>query len=105
MPLPLIPIVGGVLAASVVGKTIKDNSKAKILNAEATNIIEDAKSSLSHAQLKCKKALEDLGNEKLKVCQTSVKSFVELLDEIRSLKLRKFVGLQELSKGYVTFFL
>ena len=98
MPLPLIPIVGGVLAASVVGKTIKDNSKAKILNAEATNIIEDAKSSLSHAQLKCKKALEDLGNEKLKVCQTSVKSFVELLDEIRSLKLRKFVGLQELSK-------
>ena len=101
MPLPLIPIVGGVLAAGVataLGKTIKDNSKAKILNAEATNIIEDAKSSLSHAQLKCKKALEDLGNEKLKVCRTSVKSFVELLDEIRSLKLRKFVGLQELSK-------
>ena len=26
-----------------------------------------------------------------------MKSFVELLDEIRSLKLRKFVGLQELS--------
>ena len=101
MPLPLIPIVGGVLAAGVAtawGKTIKDNSKAKKMNVKANDIIEDAKSSLSHAQLKCKKTLEDLGNEKLKVCQTSVKSFVELLDEIKSLKLRKFVGLQELSK-------
>ena len=100
MPLPLIPIVGGVLAAgglAAMVKSHKDSSKAGDLNTEASNIIEDAKSSLSHARLKCKKALEDLGNEKLKVCRTSVKSFVELLDEIRSLKLRKFVGLQELS--------
>ena len=101
MPLPLIPIVMGALGAGGIAamvKTHKDSRKAGDLNTEASNIIEDAKSSLSHARLKCKKALEDLGNEKLKVCQTSVKSFVELLDEIRSLKLRKFVGLQELSK-------
>ena len=101
MPLPLIPIVVGALGAGGIAaavKSHKDSSKAKKINTEATDIIEDAKSSLSCARLKCKKALEDLGNEKLKVCQTSVKSFVELLDEIRSLKLRKFVGLQELSK-------
>ncbi len=100
MPLPLIPIALGVAAtgATLIVKNIRDRHKTQNLNTEATGIIEDAKSSLSCVRLKCKKALEDLGNEKLKVCRTSVKSFVELLDEIRSLKLRKFVGLQELSK-------
>ncbi len=105
MPLPLIPIVlGGVAAAGTAigaykgGKAIKDNSKAKKLNAEANDIIEDAKSSLSCARTKSKKALEDLGNKKLAVCQTSVKSFVELFEQIKNVELQESVGLQELSK-------
>ena len=68
MPLPLIPIVVGALGAGGIAaavKSHKDSSKAKKINTEATDIIEDAKSSLSCARLKCKKALEDLGNEKL----------------------------------------
>ena len=103
MPLPLIPIVlGGVAAAGTAigaykgGKAIKDNSKAKKLNAEANDIIEDAKSSLSCARTKSKKALEDLGNKKLVVCQTSVKSFVELFEQIKNVELQDSVGLQEL---------
>ena len=75
MPLPLIPIALGALGAGGIatglykgGKALRDNSKAKKLNAEATDIIEEAKSSLSCARTKSKKALEDLGNKKLAVC-------------------------------------
>ena len=42
MPLPLIPIVGGVLAAgglAAMVKSHKDSSKAGDLNTEASNII------------------------------------------------------------------
>lgn len=105
MPLPLIPVIIGLASLAAAGtgiykggKAIADNSKANDLNDEANDIIEKAKSALSRARSKSKKALEDLGNEKLAVCQTSVKTFVELFEQIKNVELQESVGLQELAK-------
>ena len=105
MPLPLIPVIIGLASLAAAGtgiykggKALADNSKANDLNDEANDIIEKAKSALSRARSKSKKALEDLGNEKLGVCQTSVKTFVELFEQIKNVELQESVGLQELAK-------
>lgn len=105
MPLPLIPIIIGLASLGAAGtgiykgaKAVRDNSTANDLNEEAHDIIESAKSSLKSARKKSKNALEALGNEKLAVCQTSIKKFVDLFEQIKNVELQESVGLQELSK-------
>lgn len=105
MPLPLIPILIGLASLTAAGtgvykgaKAIKDNSRANDLNEEAGDIIEKAKSSLKSAREKSKNALEALGNAKIDICQTSIKRFVDLFEQIKNVELQESVGLQELSK-------
>lgn len=105
MPLPLIAIVGlvvaGAGAAVSVGGAISassDNDEAEKNNKRANSLVEEAKTNLENARDLSKNALENLGRKKINTLQTSIATFVSLFERIKNIEIHDSAGLDELSK-------
>ena len=105
MPIPLIFIgIAAVTGATGIGKTIKagvDQSKAKQINTDANERVENAVERLDILRKECGAALEDLGNEKVFVLNENMVSFVNDFQKIKNVDFRESVGLSELSKLHI----
>ena len=104
MPLPLIVILGGILAGGTAvtgivkgGKAIMDNSEANDVNDRAQSIYDKAKRNLEAARNVTGKALEDFGNKKMDCCQFTLKQFIELYKKIHNIEAAASAGIDELS--------
>ena len=105
MPIPLIFIgIAAVTGATGIGKTIKagvDQSKAKQINTDANERVENAVERLDILRKECGAALEALGNEKVFVLNENMVSFVNDFQKIKNVDFRESVGLSELSKLHI----
>ena len=105
MPIPLIFIgIAAVTGATGIGKTIKagvDQSKAKQINTDANDRIDNAVARLDILRKECGTALEDLGSEKVFVLNENMVTFVNDFQKIKNVDFRDSVGLSELSKLHI----
>lgn len=105
MPLPLLFIgIAAVTGATGIGKTVKagvDQSRARALNENSTERVEDAANRLDVLRRQCGASLEALGHEKVFVLNGSVKQFLDAFTQIKNVDLRESVGLTELSKLHI----
>lgn len=105
MPLPLIPIIAGIAALTAggigVGKGIKavvDNSTANDINENAQNIINKAQEGLKSARNNTSKALTQLGNKKIDICDKHLAHFIASFEKLKNVELETSIGLEELAK-------
>lgn len=105
MPIPLVFIgVAAVSGAIGIGATTKagfDHSKAKAINQNAADRIEEAVSQMEVYRKQCGKSLENYGEEKLFVLQNSMRSFVDSFSKIKNIDFTESVGLDELKKLHI----
>ena len=105
MPLPLLFI--GVAAATGtfgVGSTIKagiDASKAKAINKNANEIVQDSTDWLNAQRLACGRSLTQLGEVKMYVLNSTVTEFLDTFQKIKNVDFKDTEGLQELHKLHV----
>lgn len=102
MPIPFI-IVGATIAMGVSGAGIGakggyDQHRARKLNEESNTRVENASHRLEDQRIKCSKALQDLGDEKLSVLNGSVTKFVNEFSRLKNVDFTDSEGLDELSK-------
>ena len=99
MPLPILPILIGIGAATGalgIGKGIKaavDNSDAKDYNKQANDLISVAKDSLEKARQASNTALEALGSKKLYIWDNSIVRFFASFEKIKNVQLEDSTGL------------
>ena len=105
MPLPLLPIVGGIMAIAAGGvgiakgaKAIKDNNEANDVNERAQDIIDEAQNKLQTSRDRTSKALTALGNKKIDICDKHLTRFIASFEKLKNVELETSVGLDELSK-------
>ena len=103
MPLPLLIGLGALGLGLGVGvkkaiDTADYNDEAEENNNTARNMIRSAKGSLTKARNKTSKSLENLGNLKIKICETSVSNFLSLFQRIKQVKFQQTEGMKELSE-------
>lgn len=105
MPLPLIPIVLGIFGGVTTGvgvykgaKGVMDSNKANKVNDNAKDIIDDAQTGLKAARDNTSGALEELGREKIGICDTHIAHFLDSFGKLKNVELEKSLGLQELAK-------
>lgn len=103
MPLPLIPIILGgasaIAAAHGVKKGIdakRDMDLAKEINSNASGIASQAENTINTSKEKTTKAIEGLGEVKIKVLSGSIHDFVSTFEKIRNVMLADSQGLDEL---------
>ena len=105
MPLPLLFIGAGVAAGLFgAGKTTKaalDNSTANKINDRANSSIEEAKESLEYKRKAVQTSLEQLGEEKLDVLNTSVAAFLDTFEKIKNVDFTSSAGLEELKNLHI----
>lgn len=105
MPLPLLFIgIAAVTGATGIGKTVKagvDQSRAKALNENSTERVEEAANRLDLLRKQCGASLEALGKEKVFVLNGSIKQFLDVFTQIKNVDFRESVGLTELSKLHI----
>ena len=105
MPLPLLFI--GVAAATGsfgVGSTIKagiDTNKAKIVNQNANDIVQNSTDWLNAQRLACGHSLQQLGEEKMFVLSSTVTEFLDTFQKIKNVDFKETEGLEELSKLHI----
>lgn len=105
MPLPLLFI--GVAAATGtfgVGSTIKaaiDANKAKLINKNANEIVQDSIDWLNAQRFACGRSLTKLGEEKMYVLGSTVTEFLDTFQKIKNVDFREAEGLEELQKLHV----
>jgi len=105
MPLPLLFI--GVAAATGsfgVGSTIKagiDTNKAKIVNQNANDIVQNSTDWLNAQRLACGRSLQQLGEEKMFVLSSTVTEFLDTFQKIKNVDFKETEGLEELSKLHI----
>ena len=105
MPLPLLFI--GVAAATGtfgVGNTIKagiDANKAKLINKNANEIVQDSTDWLNAQRLACGRSLSQLGEEKMFVLSSPVTDFLDTFQKIKNVDFNDTEGLEELHKLHV----
>ena len=105
MPLPLLFI--GVAAATGtfgVGSTIKagiDANKAKLINKNATEIVQNSSEWLNAQRLACGRSLSQLGEEKLYVLSSSITQFLDAFQKIKNVDFKDTEGLEELKKFHI----
>lgn len=105
MPLPLLFI--GVAAATGsfgVGKTIKagvDASQAKSINKNANEIVESSSEWLNAQRLACGNSLNQLGEEKLFILNSSIIEFLDSFSKIKNVDFQDTEGLEELKKFHI----
>lgn len=105
MPVPLL-FIGAAAVTGVVGggKTIKagiDQNKAKNINAQANEIVDQAANRLEYLRKQCGDSLNALGQEKVCVLNGSVHSFLESFEQIKNVDFRESLGINELSKLHI----
>jgi hypothetical protein len=105
MPIPILFIgIAAVTGAAGIGKTIKagvDQSKAKKLNTNSNDRIDEAAERLEVLRSQCGRSLEALGEEKMFVLNRSIMSFLSSFRQIKNVDFRDSVGLTELSKLHI----
>ena len=105
MPLPLLFI--GIAAATGsfgVGSTIKagiDTSKAKGINKNANEIVENSTDWLNAQREACGRSLSQLGEEKIFVLENNVTEFLDIFQQIKNVDFRDTEGLDELQKMHI----
>ena len=105
MPLPVLFIGIAAATGSVgIGTTVKagfDTNKAMHINQSANELVEQATDRLSRQKTVCGKALEQLGEEKLYLINSSMASFLETFSKIKNVDFRDSEGLEELRKMHI----
>ncbi len=105
MPLPLLFIGAGVAAGLFgAGKTTKaalDNSTANKINDRANSSIEEAKESLEYKRKAVQTSLEQLGEEKLDVLNTSVAAFLDTFEKIKNVDFTSSAGWEDLKNLHI----
>ena len=103
MPIPLIPIILGgasvVAAAHGVKKGVeakKDMDRAKEINSDASSIAANAENTIKTSKENATKAIESLGEAKIKALSGSVHDFVSTFEKIRNVQFTDSQGLDEL---------
>ena len=105
MPLPLLFI--GVAAATGtfgVGSTIKagiDANKAKVINRNANEIVQNSTDWLNAQRLACGNSLSQLGEEKVFILNSTVTEFLDTFQKIKNVNFKEAEGLEELSKLHI----
>jgi len=101
MAIPLLLIIPILTTTYGIGKGIKagvDIKDAKDTNAEANNILENAKNELEAHREYCSEALKDLGSKKLYILNNSIMQFINIVESIKNIELAETSGLDELSR-------
>ena len=100
MPLPLLFIGAIALAGAFgAGKSIKagvDMKDAKDTNALASETIEKAKNKIDFCRKNCGKAFNDLGKNKIRILDRSIKPFIAEFEKLNHIELEESAGLNEL---------
>lgn len=105
MPLPLLFV--GVAAATGslgLGSTIKagmDATKARSVNKNANEIVEESTEWLNSQRFACGRSLQQLGEEKIFVLSSTVTEFLDTFQKIKNVDFRGSEGLEELKKFHV----
>lgn len=85
--LPVILGAGAVVGGLLLNKASNNNERADRMNAKAFNRMGEAKRSLMAQTEKTQKSLTKLANRKKGIMRTSIKSFVELYEQIIKINL------------------
>lgn len=103
MPLPLIPAIvaiataGGVAHGAKKGIEAKqDMDRAKSINSSAKNIADRAEKSIETTKELTKKAICNLGEEKIRILSSSINDFVIYYEKIKNMTLIEGEGIDEL---------
>lgn len=100
MPIPFI--LGGLAAAAGAYGVKKgldaksDMNKAKSINQDAQEIFDETKKKIDYARESTNTVIENLGKNKIKICSTTMKNFVDNFSQIINLDFRDSVGMEEL---------
>ena len=91
--MPIIPFliltakVAGGVGAVLSGDAISKNRQAKNINVGASARYDFAKESTEYAQAKANTSIENLGELKLRILDTTVKNYIEIFEKIHNLEL------------------
>ncbi len=91
--MPIIPFliltakVAGGVGAVLSGDAISKNRQAKNINIGASARYDFAKESTEYAQAKANTSIENLGELKLRILDTTVKNYIEIFEKIHNLEL------------------
>ncbi len=105
MALPLLFI--GIAAATGglgISKSIKagvDASKAKMINKNANELVEESTELLNKQRTACGNSLSHLGEEKLFVLNNSMTQFLDTFTQIKNVDFNESEGLEELNKLHI----
>ena len=99
MPLPLL-FIGFAAATGTfgVGSTIKaglDANKAKLVNQSANEIVQNSTDWLNAQRLACGRSLQQLGEEKMYILNSTVTEFLDTFQQIKNVNFRETEGLEE----------
>ena len=101
MPLPFIlgaiGVGSAILGAAGHAVAKEDNERAQSIVKKAENLYNEAKKSLESEAKRAERSMTSLGNEKLKVLDTSMSTFIRYFDRIKRIQLGKSTGIDELS--------
>lgn len=105
MPLPLLFIgIAAATGAFGIGSTVKagvDSQKAKTVNKDANEIVQDATDELNAQRLACGNSLTYLGTEKVSVLNGTITGFLNTFTRIKNVDFRTTEGLDELSRMHL----
>lgn len=105
MPIPFLFI--GIIAltgATGVGTTVKagvDQARAKKINVNSQDRMEESAHRLEELRKQCGKALESLGEEKVYILNHSVKAFLDSFKQLKNVDFKESAGLMELNKLHI----
>ena len=105
MPIPLLFIgIAAVTGGVGIGKGVKggiDTAKADSINKESNALIQTATDRLNRQREACGKALRVLGEEKMFVLNSSIRSFLDAFTQIKNVDFQDSEGLEELRKFHI----
>lgn len=100
MPIPFI--LGGLAAAAGAYGVKKgldaksDMNKAQSINKNAQEIFDETKKKIDYARESTNTVIENLGKNKIKICSTTMKNFVDNFSQIKNIDFQNSVGMEEL---------
>ncbi len=105
MPLPILFIgIAATTGSLGIGKSIKagvDASAASKINRSAQELVEDATKGLEWERKACGTSLEQLGQQKLFVLNSSIQAFLQAFSRIKNVDFRGSEGLEELKNFHI----
>ncbi|MCM3574188.1 hypothetical protein M3172_13410 [Mesobacillus subterraneus] len=103
MPLPLLPAIAAGIAAATAATGVKkgldakrDMDQAKSLNATSQDIAKEAEKFILMAKENTNQAIQELGQEKIRILTTSINDFVLNFEKIKNINLKSSEGIDEL---------